>query len=176
MHFVYIKKDNAISLALNYFEVTSGSISQKKKFKSGYLNEINDVKQIQSVCSEDRRLSLVCLLFTSGGLNCYKFHFVLNTFNDDVEFYSETSTNFNCRNSLYGMKLNYLGDGEKISLSCINSGSTVLAKFFNKNLDLIDSSTHTQFTQCASIYGHSIILKGFDYYVISDAFCIYKKR
>ena len=52
------------------------------------------------------------------------------------------------------MKLNYLGYGQKISLSCINSGSTVQAIFFNNNLDLIDSNTHTQFTQCSSIYGH----------------------
>ena len=174
--FMTIIKRSAISLALNYFEVKSNSISKNKKFKAGYIDKINDVKQIQSVCTDDRRYSLVCLLYTNGGLNCYKFHFKLNTFNDDVDFYSETSTNFNCRISLYGMKLNYLGDGQKISLSCINPGSTVQAIFFNNNLDLIDSITHTQFTQCSSIYGHSIIQKDSLYYVISDALCRCYKR
>ena len=74
------------------------------------------------------------------------------------------------------MKLDYLDDGNIISLSCINSNSTVQAIFFNNNLDLIDSITHTQFTQCESIYGHSIIKSNSFYYVISDVMCENYKR
>ena len=64
--FMTIIKSNAISLALNYFEVKSNLISKNKDFKAGYLDEINDVKQIQSVCKNDKTGSLVCLLYTNG--------------------------------------------------------------------------------------------------------------
>lgn len=74
------------------------------------------------------------------------------------------------------MKLNYLEYEEKISLSCINSTSTVQVIFFDNNLDLIDLVIHTQFTQCESIYGHSIIKKNYLYYIISDAICEKCKR
>ena len=173
--FMAIKKSNKISLTSNYFSVTN-SISIDKEFKSAFLDDINEVKQIQSVVRDDRKNALVCLLFINGDLNCYKFHFVKNTFYDDVEFYSEKLINFICRNTLYGLKLDYLDDGNIISLSCINSNSTVQAIFFNNNLDLIDSITHTQFTQCESIYGHSIIQSNSFYYVISDVMCENYKR
>ena len=173
--FMTIKKSNKISLASNYFAVTN-SISIDKEFKAAYLDDINEVKQIQSVVRDDRKNALVCLLYTNGILICYKFHFVQNTFRDDVEFYSSKSINFNCRNTLYGMKLSYLDGGNIISLSCINSFSTVQAIFFNNNLDLIDSVIHTQFTQCSTIYGHSIVQSNSLFYVISDAICENYKR
>lgn len=88
--FMTIKKSNKISLASNYFAFTN-SISIDKEFKAAYLNDINEVKQIQSVVKDDRRNALVCLLYINGNLICYKFHFVQNTFSDDVEFYSEKS-------------------------------------------------------------------------------------
>ena len=84
---------------------------------------------------------------------------------------NETHINLDYRNTLYGMKLNHLEYEEKTSPSCINSFSVVQVLFFDNNLDLIDSDMHTQFTQCESIYGHSIIEKNSLYYVISDAIC-----
>ena len=74
------------------------------------------------------------------------------------------------------MKLNFLASGDKIVLSCINSKATVQAKFFNSNLNLINSNTYQQFAQCSSIYGHSIIQYNTDYYVISDVKCDNYKR
>ena len=93
-----------------------------------------------------------------------------------VEFYSLISTNLNCSNTLYGMKLNYLCYGQIISLSCINTISSVQVIFFDNNLDLINSNIHTQFTKCESIYGHSIIQNNSFYYIISDAICENNKR
>ncbi len=126
--FLFVNKDDS-SLALNYFEVSTSSISQSKKFKAGY-KEINNVNKIQTVVRSDRKISLVCLLFRNGDLKCYKFHYKKGTLSDTVEFYDQTSTNFNCRNSQYAMKLNFLASGDKIVLSCINSKATVQAKFF----------------------------------------------
>ena len=75
------------------------------------------------------------------------------------------------------MKLNYLRDGQTITLSCINYGrnSTVHAKFFNKSLDVI-SKSYSQFSQCQNIYGHSIIQYNSTYYIISDVVCDNYKR
>ena len=175
--FLIINKDNSLSLSLNYFEIASNSLTTNKQFKAAYLDNINQVKQIQSVVKNNRKNSLVCLLFTNNDLKCYKFRYVYSLLSDTVEFYGETSTNFNCRNSLYGMKLNYLADGQKITLSCINSYSTVQAKFFNSDLDLSSSTIFQQFTQCTSIYGHSIIQNNNStYYIISDVICDNYKR
>jgi len=172
--FLFVNKDGS-SLSLNYFKVSTSSISQNKDFKAGY-KEISNVKQIQSVAKSDRKKSLVCLLFTSGDLKCYKFHYEKGTFSDTVEFYDQISTNFNCRNYQYAMKFNYLADGQKITLSCINSIATVQAKFFNSDLNLINTNTYQQFTQCSSIYGHSIIQYNYNYYIISDVKCDNYKR
>ena len=133
--------------------------------------------EIKSVVKNDRKNSLVCLLFKNSQLKCYKFHFSKGTFSDTVEFYDEIETDFKCRISSYGMKLNYLSDGQTIALSCINYGrnSTVQAKFFNKSLDVI-SKSYSQFSQCQNIYGHSIILYNSAYYIISDVVCDNYKR
>ena len=72
------------------------------------------------------------------------------------------------------MKLTYLINAQKIVLSCLDPYSTVKANFFNDNLNSLDS--YQQFTQCSSIYGHSIILYNSDYYVISDVICGNYKR
>ena len=169
--FCAIKKSNKISLANNYFELNSNSISKNLDFKADYIDNINELREIQSVVKDDRKKSLVCLLYTNGELNCYNFYFKYSFWGNTIEFNSLTSFNFNCRNVLYGMKLDYINGGQKISLSCINPVSTVQAIFFNNNLDLINSDTHTQFAQCQSIYGHSIINNDISFLVISDVIC-----
>ena len=175
--FFIINKDSKLSLSQNYFEISSTEISINKKFPAGLLNEIADVKQIQSVIKENRKYSLVCLLFTSGDLKCYKYRYIYGATSDDVGFVDEFSTNFNCKNVLYSMKINYLADGQTISLSCINQDSLIDAKFFDTDFNPLNS--YSQFYQCdsiISIYGHSIIQLGLNYYVISDIICDNYKR
>ena len=175
--FMIINRDSAYSLSLNYFSISTTSLSQNKDdYKAGFLDNINDVKQIQSVPHDNLKSSLVCLLYTNSKINCYKFHFVYSYLSDTVEFYSETQTNLNCKNALYSMKLNYLADGQNIVLSCINSESTVQAKFFNQDLNLKSSYTYTQFSQCQNIYGHSIVNYNSEYYIVSDVVCDNYKR
>ena len=172
--FMIVNKDT-YSLSLNYFEISTSSISTNKKFKATFL-EVNDVKQIQSVSREDKKYSLVCLLFANHDLSCYKFHFESHWNGDDIVFSDKTTTDFYCRIQPYAMKLNYLGDGEKIILSCINSGSIVQAWFFRSNLDSISSNAKRQFIQCSEIYGHSVIQYSSSYYVVSDVICERYKR
>ena len=175
--FFIINDDDQLSLSNNYFEISSSSITISKQFKAAFIEDINNVVQIKSASKEDRKNSLVCLLFSNGNLKCYKFRYIYDFWVDTVEFYGEIDTNFNCKNAIYGMKLSYLADGETISLSCINSFSNIQVKFFDKEFNSINS--YTQFTQCDSIesvYGHSIIQLDSIIYVISDIKCDNYKR
>ena len=174
--FFVLKKGDTYSLSQNYFAATSDSLSISNMYNPTLYDNIKDVTQIQSVTSNSRKNALVCLLFTDNSLKCHKFHYKYQYFMKSVEFYGEEETNLFCRNVLYGMKLKYLVGAQKISLSCINDISTVQALFFDDNLDLLNSEPNEQFTQCESIYSHSIIQKNSVYYIISDVICENYKR
>jgi len=50
------------------------------------------------------------------------------------EFYQEIKTDFNCRNELYGMKLDFLVEPANIILSCIGQNALVQAIIFDDEL------------------------------------------
>ena len=163
--------DEYPTLSHNFFDATSSKISINNDYYYDYVDELNDVKLIQTVPSISREYELICLLFTDENLECYKFKYTDGFWKDSGSFYQSFTTNFNCRNELYGMKLNYLSNSQNIALSCINSISTVQAMFFDNNLNILNTSE--QFTDCESIYGHSVIYSEnySDFYVVSDAVC-----
>ena len=173
--FFIIEIGNTFSLSQFFLEVKSNSISISSSYCNGYIDNIDNIKKIQTVTSSDRKKSLVCLLFMDENLECYKFNYPQSFWNNG-EFYQHITTNFKCRNKEYGMKLNYLMDMITISLSCINPISTIQATFFDD--DLTPSESFEQFTNCTSIFGHSILkLKtNSKYYAISDVICDNIKR
>ena len=173
--FYIIQKNDKFSLTQKFIKVTDTKVKVDTDYDAVSTKEISEVKQIKSVINNDGNNALVCCLFTNNKISCYKFHFVYGYISDTVEFYGETSFEFNCQNVLYGMKLDYSPFGKKIYLSCISGISTVKARFFDKELNLIDSDIYEQFTQCSSIYGHSIVYNSV-YYVISDVICDNYKR
>ena len=173
--FFLIKNGYSLSLTHNFFNIYSDSIEINNNYYYKYIEDLYNVKQIQVVTTIARKNSLVCVLFTDENLECYKFKFSTGLFGGG-KFFSNIKTNFNCRNVLYGMKLNYLADVNNIALSCINSNAIVQAIFFNEDLELINS--FQQFTECESIYGHSVLnsKNNSAFYVISDAICNNIKR
>ena len=174
--FIINYDNNEFALSNNYFEITSNSINLSNKLNSTFLEKITDVVQIQSLSKEDRKISFVCLHFFNGNLECYEFHFVQDSI-DTPELYNATVTMFNCKNVIYGVKLNYLLDGETISLSCIQFNDNIQVKLFNQSFEEINN--FTQFNQCESIqpfFGHSIIKLDSGYYIISDIRCDNLKR
>lgn len=173
--FYIIQKNDKFSLTQKFIKVTDTKVKVDTDYDAVSTKEISEVKQIKSVINNDGNNALVCCLFTNNKISCYKFHFVYGYISDTVEFYDERSLEFNCQNVLYGMKLDYSPIGQKIYLSCISGISTVKARFFDKELNLIDSDIYEQFTQCSSIYGHSIVYNSV-YYVISDVICDNYKR
>ena len=177
--FFIIKDGNKFHLSNNYFEISDNTINIFLDIRPAYLKNINNVVQIKSVSKADRKNSFVCLLFSNGYLQCHQFHFE-REFIDTREFYNPTSIFSNCKNAKYGLKLNYLSDGQTISLSCINSDSKIQVKLFNQNFEALNPvNGYTQFTQCAtieSIYGHSIIKHDPNFYIISDMKCDNIKR
>ena len=90
---------------------------------------------------------------------------------NSASFKDKISTNFNCLNSIYGMKLIYLADTNKIFLSCINSKATVQTVMFDDSFN--KGTSISQFTQCQTIYGHSIVnyKSKSAYYIVSDVIC-----
>ena len=174
--FFLIENDNTLSLSHFFFEIKNISISQSTKYNYGYIDNINDIKQIQVISNSEKNKVLVCLHFIDENLECNGFNYPGGFFGDSGHFYQNFVTNFNCRNELYGIKLSYLIDNQTIAVSCINNVSLVQTIFFNNELESITS--HEQFTNCTSIYGHSIIYSKIhsDYFIISDAICNNIKR
>ena len=171
--FFIVQESTKPALSHNFFDVTTSIISINNKYYYDYIKSLNEVRSIQSVVTNNRQNAFVCLLFTDKSLDCYKFHYEDGFWTDSASFYQNIKINFDCRSDLYGygMKLNYLVNMQNIALSCINSNSTVQAMFFDDSLNFVKSSE--QFTDCDSIYGHSILYsKNYsDYYVVSDVIC-----
>ena len=92
------------------------------------------------------------------------------------EFYQEINTDFNCRNELYGMKLDFLVEPAKIILSCIDQKALVQAIIFDDELS--SQGSIFQFGECEAIFGQSMIYSKShsDYYIISDALCNNNKK
>ena len=104
--FFIINIDNKMALSHNFFGVTDSELSINKKYYYDYIKNLNAVKQLKVVATNNRKNALVCLLFTDQNLDCYKFRYTDGLLTDSASFYQSLSTNFNCRNELYGMKLN----------------------------------------------------------------------
>ena len=171
--FFMIKKGDSLTLTHYFFDIYSNSINKNEDYYYTYVENLYNIKQIQAMTNSQRKYTLVCLLFTDHNLECYKFKFSSGILGN---FYSNIVTNFNCRNELYSMKLNYLADVGYIALSCINSIATVQAVFFDDDLESVNS--YQQFTECETIYGHSVISSKNNsaFYVISNAICNNHKR
>ena len=126
--------------------------------------------------NNNRKEALVCLLYTNENLNCFKFHFLRELIRKKSEFYQEINTDFNCRNELYGMKLDFLVEPAKIILSCIDQKALVQAIIFDDELG--SQGSIFQFGECEAIFGQSMIYSksNSDYYIISDAVCNDNKK
>ena len=173
--FFLIKNGDSLTLTHYFFDIYSDSINKNEDYYYTYVENLYDIRQIQVMTNSQRKYSLICILFTDQNLECYKFKFTSGLFGKG-NFYTNIKTNFNCRNELYSMKLNYLADVGYIALSCINSNATVQAVFFDDDLE--SGNSFQQFTECESIYGHSVInsKNNSAFYVISDAICNNHKR
>ena len=168
--FFIFEKDDTLSLSHYFFEVKDNLITLSLKYNHEYVDNLNDVKDIKTITNSNRRNSIVCLLFSNENLECHFFNYPKSIWKSG-HFYQCISTRFNCRNELYGLKLNHLYDVQTISLSCINPVATIQAILLDDGFNII--SSNEQFNNCTSIYGHSVLkLKSnSDFYVISDVIC-----
>ena len=172
--FLIIKDGDDNQLTQSFYEVTDSEVKWTGSYRMSYIEEDSDLTkaiQIKSVTSKNLRFALVSVLISTNTIKYFKFRFEYGTWDKFGKFYETKSTNFNCRNSLYSMKLNYLTNNNNIVLSCINSGPTVQAMMFTDGLTEITSKS--QFSFCQSIYGHTVLYSQShsDYYVISDVKC-----
>ena len=162
--FVIIKRSSKPTLSQIFFDVDETKISKSDDYYYDYVESLKEVKKLQSITNNNRDNSLICILFTDKSLNCYLF-----SYGSKGNFYETINLNFNCRSELYGMKLNYLEEYQKISLSCIDDNATVQSNFFNDQFYSV--SSYKQFSECQSIYGLSVIYSNSKLNVISDVIC-----
>ena len=170
-------RDDKLYLISNFYDISTSSLEITDDYSPPDAEEISDVISIQSLTSNDRQTAFISLLFRNNQLFSIKFYFEYHFWtSNDVEFYGKSLVNSDCKNELYGMKLYYLADAQKIILSCINPISTVYAFFYGDDLNQINS--YNQFSQCESIYGHSIVYSKNDlsFYIVSDVICQNYKR
>ena len=130
--------------------------------------EINNVKFIKSATNNDKNLAFICFYDAyDNRMNCMNFDISY------PKFYNNFFYNKNCRNKIYGLKVNYIYETKKISFSCIDDDGSIQADFFNNKLVSSYETSIKQFTSCSDIYGHSILyLSDINiYYVLSDVIC-----
>ena len=136
-------------LTESFYEISEYGINKTSSYRESYIESDDRIKnaiQIKTVTSSNLRNALVSLLFSTQTINYYKFRFEYGTFDKFSKFYETSSTNFNCRNSLYSIKLTYLINNNNIILSCINTNSIVQAIIFIDGLTII--SSYSQFSSC----------------------------
>ena len=171
--FLIMKEDGKNELTQSFYEISETEIKWTGSYRMAYIedDDIANAVQIKSVTSKNLRLALVSVLFSTNTVKYYKFRYEYGTIDKFGKFYETKSTNFNCRNSFYSMKLNYLINNNNIVLSCINSGPTVQALMLTDGLTEITSKS--QFSFCQWIYGHTVLYSSShsEYYVISDVKC-----
>ena len=179
--FFIVKSNELLYLAENIYDISTTSLSNTESgFDPNVADTyiINDIIQIQSIISDDKKNSLICLLSNEQKISYFKFYFEYGSFDFHHEIFStEVFVNFNCINTIYGMKLNYLTNINQIVLSCIDSTSKVQALLFKSN-DLTELNTYEKFSQCDFMYGHSIINLKYNstLYIISDVKCQNNKK
>ena len=123
--FFIIEGDDGDELAESFYIMDESEIKWTGAYNLDYIitDDIKNTIQIKTVTTSNLRNILVALLLSTNKINYYKYYYKsVNT-----KFYESSTANFDCRNTLYSMKLNYLSNNNYIVLSCINSYSTVQA-------------------------------------------------
>ena len=105
----FITEEDDQTLTHYFFEVSTTELTKTEAYYYDYINDLNVVKKIQAITNNERNKALVCLSFENSELICYKFYYEDGFWSNDADFDEDDViyTNFNCRNSIYGMKLNY---------------------------------------------------------------------
>ena len=145
-------------------------ISSSYKFDKIKLNYDN--KQIKSDTNGDMTISDVCYVTEEKIGRCTKFILDLDYYGSNYDYgfaYFDSKIYFskNCRSDIYGMKVTYIFEQDKVLFSCSDEDGSIQVYIFD------DSKKYVKFSNCNSIYGYSIIyLESLaDYYVTSDVIC-----
>ena len=138
-----------------------------------YSYDVNNVKFIKSTINRNKNLGLICF-YDEGDKETYCSYFDISY----PKFYYDNNYDYfgfikACRNKIYGLKLNYVTETNKIVFSCIDYDGSIQVDFFDNNLESSYTSTKKQFITCDKIYGHSILYlsNSNKYYVLSDVLC-----
>ena len=126
----------------------------------------NDNKLIISETDFDMNCAFIYLV-TEQNIGS-SFEFYLESYYHEGIFYTgETLLDKNCKSDIYGIKMNYLFENNKILFSCINLDGNLQVKIFG------NEQIYYKFENCSSIYSYSIIYSNNypNYFVISDVNC-----
>jgi len=137
-----------------------------------YININYENKIIKSDTNGDMTISDVCYVTEENIGRCTKFVLDIEYYGSNVDyglayFDSDISFNKTCRSDVYGMKVTYIFEGDKVLFSCSDEDGSIQVYIFD------DSKKYVKFINCDSIYGYSIIYLEHlsNYYVTSDVIC-----
>ena len=173
--FMYYKSEDIITCTY-YIAISSTEKYLSFAFLYIYLNMIvpyyknkhygfDNIKCIKSAIGGDRSKALFCSYKTNGESYCYIYDFNM----DKIYYYSHP---VNCRNSYYGMKVDYFPETEEFAFSCLTDEGGIHFRFYNKYLNNGYNRVY-KFTKCENIYGYSLLYSKSSeaYYILSDVKC-----
>ena len=148
---------------------TNNAIKKTTKYGHDYIEfNINTITNIKADRNDYENRALVCISATDNNSLCFKFY----SNGDYTKFYKEITFKRKCSSEVYGIKVNYLYETNKVVFSCLLSDDTggIQSAIFGKQLETPDY-TRIFLKGCSNIYGYSIIYSHDDYEIISDMNC-----
>ena len=151
-----------------YYTIKENSIINNYNYENDYYT-VPNIEYIKSQKNNNSKLSLVCYVLKNNKPFCNKFR-INSSLNG--EFYKTVSFINNCKNLIYGMKISYFNEIEKIVFSCSDSDGSLQLSLFDNNLNTPDSF-YKLFNSCQTIFGYSVLYIAIksEYYILSDVKC-----
>ena len=160
--------NNIFTFFLINLETQSIVIDPREKGSIQLSVNENGIKWIKSAVNIDYKKAFICFYSSSLGY-CTSYSINDNTFSKIIK-YSD-----NCRDSYFGLNVNYFRETENFVFSCSNNFGKIKTIFFDNNLEIINSFNIFE-SHCKKINGFSIVYsKNRKYFLISDDNC-YKEE
>ena len=156
-------------IVANEYSITETEIQNKGESININMG-MSGIKVIKSAVNYSGTKSVVCVMLADG--TCYCFQYKSSDMGQGTNISLKTMyKSTKCNSNYYSLKVGYIKGLENYVISCIGVDQSIQAKIYSDSFEKLMNMT--KFSNCTSIYGHSILysFKSNEYYDLSDIIC-----
>ena len=156
-------------IVANEYSITETEIQNKGESININMG-MSGIKVIKSAVNYSGTKSVVCVMLADG--TCYCFQYKSSDMGQGTNISLKTMyKSTKCNSNYYSLKVGYIKGLENYVISCIGVDQSIQAKIYSDSFEKLMNMT--KFSNCTSIYGHSILYstKSNEYYDLSDIIC-----